>query len=154
MGVGKSTVGPLLAQALGLGAIDLDTQIVEHTGMTITALFAQRGEDGFRAVERTLIHDSCLREPHVLSLGGGALHTPGNLAQLRTAFDVVVLTASLPNIRARLSNTARSTRPLWSDVESLYWRRQPGYRAAGPNIDTDQLAPHQVVERILEVLAA
>ena len=58
MGSGKSTVGPLLARALGWDFYDLDDRIEEIIGMPIAAYFKQEGEPAFRAVEREALHES------------------------------------------------------------------------------------------------
>ena len=150
MGVGKSTIGPRLAAALGLPFADLDDTIVEVAGVSIPALFSTQGEAAFRALETDRIRAALAAPPHVLALGGGALHQPGNLALLRDAFDVIVLDVPLSAIAARLADT--TGRPLWTDdVPARFTARRPGYRAAGPNIDADA-PPDVVVARILEAL--
>lgn len=73
MAAGKSTVGRALAQHLHMPFVDTDTAIERATGASVAALFADRGEAGFRAVER----DVCLAElaapePRVIAFGGGA----------------------------------------------------------------------------------
>ena len=155
MGAGKSTVGPRLAARLGLPFLDLDAHLADTHACSPAALFAARGEAAFRELETAAIREIIARPaPAVLSLGGGALHTPGNLALLREAFDVVVLHAALETVRARLSSDpdAVAARPLWPELAARYAARLPGYRAAGPGIPTDHRTPEQVVDAIVAVL--
>ena len=75
MGAGKSVVGRLVAKRLKAPFIDTDALIEEREG-PIAAIFAARGELGFRALERDVVVqvlESALREPCVVALGGGAV---------------------------------------------------------------------------------
>lgn len=154
MGVGKSTAGPLLADLLSLPFADLDAMIEAQAGIPIRQIFREQGEAAFRALESDAIRAATQQPPMVLALGGGALHQPGNLALLRDAFDVVVLTASLETVRSRVSGDGAAQRPLWAELEQRFAARQPGYRAAGPNIATDGLSPGAVAARLASVLDA
>ncbi|MGW3172912.1 shikimate kinase, partial [Streptomyces sp. NPDC001153] len=73
MGVGKSTVGPLLAERLGLGYRDTDEDIVAHEGRTIAEIFVEEGEPVFRALEKRAVHAALTEHGGVLALGGGAI---------------------------------------------------------------------------------
>lgn len=154
MAVGKSTTGPLLARLLSLPFADLDAMIEAQASTPIRQIFRTQGEAAFRAMETDAIRAVAQQPPMVLSLGGGTLHQPGNLALLRDAFDVVVLTASLDTIRARVSPEAAAARPLWTALDDRYEERLPGYLAAGPNIITDGLSPEAVAAHVAAVLAA
>ena len=73
MGSGKTTVGALLANALELPFIDLDALIVEKEGMSISSIFAEKGEPYFRKIEHKLLLQSLTKNrPSVISTGGGA----------------------------------------------------------------------------------
>ncbi|MFT4978904.1 MAG: shikimate kinase [Myxococcota bacterium] len=153
MAVGKSTVGRLLAQQLSLPFIDLDSMIAQQASTSIPDIFATHGEAAFRALETQAIRDACFGPPSVLALGGGALHTPGNLALLRDAFDVLVLTAPLLLLQARLSATDPADRPLLPELEARYTARQPGYLAAGPSVSAVG-TPSEVAARLTQALLA
>ena len=72
MGVGKSTIGRKLATALDIPFRDADTEIEKAAGRSISDIFAERGEDEFRAGERRVIARMIEESPHVLATGGGA----------------------------------------------------------------------------------
>lgn len=72
-GSGKSTLGRLLAQALDLPFLDLDTEVVTQAGMSIPEIFAAEGEPGFRRREQAALEAACAGQPAVVALGGGAL---------------------------------------------------------------------------------
>ncbi|MES9525293.1 shikimate kinase [Streptomyces capoamus] len=73
MGVGKSTVGRLLAERLGVGFRDTDEDIVAAEGRTISEIFVDEGEAAFRAIEKRAVHTALPEHEGVLALGGGAI---------------------------------------------------------------------------------
>lgn len=73
MGSGKTTVGELLARFLGFGFVDVDTLIERSQGKSIATLFEQKGEDGFRAIEKAQVNALGNIRNHVISAGGGAI---------------------------------------------------------------------------------
>ena len=75
MGAGKSTVGKLVAELLGVDFTDADEQIVRVDGRTIPEIFDQDGAPAFREIERQVVLD-LLTRGGVVSLGGGAVMTP------------------------------------------------------------------------------
>ena len=82
MGVGKSTVGPLVAERLGLPFVDLDQEIERTANATVAALFARDGEPGFRVLETRVLEAVVAGPPAVVALGGGTLHArPENRAR-------------------------------------------------------------------------
>jgi shikimate kinase len=72
MGAGKTTVGRLLADALGWDFLDLDAHLEARAGATVPELFAQKGERHFRRVESSALANALSRQHTVLALGGGA----------------------------------------------------------------------------------
>lgn len=100
-GVGKSTVGRLLAGALGREFIDSDEEIVRRNGVEIAMIFEIEGEAGFREREAAVINLLTLRSPIVLATGGGAILREDSRRILRERGLVVYLRASLDMLEAR-----------------------------------------------------
>lgn len=71
MGAGKTTIGKTLARALNLSFVDLDLYIEQRYHKSVSALFAEKGEDGFREIERMMLHEVSAFENVVISTGGG-----------------------------------------------------------------------------------
>lgn len=76
-GSGKSTIGRRLAKALGLTMLDTDAAVEERAGRTIAEIFAAEGEPGFRRVEEEVVREALAGHDGIVSLGGGAVTTPG-----------------------------------------------------------------------------
>ena len=152
MGAGKSTVAPLVAGALGLGAVDLDDMVAARAGRSVSELFAAEGEDGFRAREASAVSALCMGPPVVLALGGGTLHAADNLTRLKARFRVFVLHAEWPELEARLRADEGATRPLLGRARSLYQARLAGYLQAGTVIDVTGRSPEAVASAILSHL--
>jgi len=76
-GSGKSTIGRRLAKAMGLSVLDTDAVIEELTGRSIAEIFTAEGESGFRQIEEQVIREALESHDGILSLGGGAVTTPG-----------------------------------------------------------------------------
>lgn len=118
MGTGKSTVGRALAARTGASFEDLDAAIEAEAGRTIAELFAEHGEDTFRALERTLLLDRLAAPPdlpRIIALGGGTLVSADNRRQALARAFVVTLSAEVDTIVARCAGSAR---PLLADARS------------------------------------
>ncbi len=76
-GSGKSTIGRRLAKSLGVSLLDTDTAIEQTTGRTIPEIFTNDGEQEFRRIEEEVVRDALVSHDGVLSLGGGAITSPG-----------------------------------------------------------------------------
>lgn len=117
MASGKSTVGPLVADALGHRFVDLDWLIEARVGQSVEALFATGGEAAFRAAEAEALAETARGEGVVVATGGGALVISANLAVARRAGVVVWLRVTPDTVLARLGSAAG--RPLLADDEGF-----------------------------------
>lgn len=152
MAAGKSTVGPLLADRLGYRFVDLDWLVEARTGQSVTELFAEGGEEAFRAAEAEALAETTRAEGLVVATGGGALVDPANLRSARAAGTVVWLRASVESTTARLGDATgrplladRAGRPLTGDalaerVRRLIAEREPFYAQADLVVDADGAA--------------
>ena len=151
-GSGKSTVGALLAERLRLPFFDVDAEIERMHGKLVREIFADDGEEAFRAIEKDATL-SLLVGDGVVSLGGGAPLTPAiaeALADVETvwlkvdahdAFKRVGLDDSRPllaggGIRATLIKMLRARTPVYAAVGRLH-------------VDTSGREPVEVVEEII-----
>jgi shikimate kinase len=155
-GSGKTTVGALVARALGREFIDIDRTVERAAGMTVQAIFARDGERAFRARERAAVeHALAAAKPAVISLGGGALEDDATFAGVRR-HTLVWLRATVPTLAARLSENG--DRPLLAGdplarLHALAAEREPRYRQAHLIVDAG-LAPKGVAAAVLEALRA
>ena len=129
-GAGKSKVGRLLAERLGVDHIDTDALVVEREGRSIADIFATDGEAAFRVMETEAVAEALTHEA-VVSLGGGAAATPAvrNLPSGRT---VVYIDAPHDELVRRTAS--KNHRPLLAQDPSgtlarLRTEREPHYRA-------------------------
>ena len=83
MGAGKTTIGKVLSKMVGLTFIDLDYYIEGRFRKTVSQLFAERGEEGFRTIEHNLLHEVAEFEDVLISTGGGTPCFFDNMAFMR-----------------------------------------------------------------------
>ena len=111
MGTGKTSTGRVLAQKLGAAFLDLDQEIEAEEGMSIPAIFAQKGEPYFRAAEHRMVERVADRQNAVISTGGGTVKDPANVALLRQSGVIVCLTADVDTILMRTASMACFEKP-------------------------------------------
>ncbi|MFF1450796.1 shikimate kinase [Streptomyces sp. NPDC058274] len=155
MGVGKSTVGALVAERLGRAYRDTDDDIVAEQGRTIADIFLDDGEPVFRAVEKQAVRRALAEHDGVLALGGGAILDDETRALL-SGHRVVYLSMDVEEAVQRTGlNVAR---PLLAVNPRRQWRelmeaRRPLYtEVADAVVATDGRTPEEVAQAILDAL--
>ncbi|GAC1569419.1 MAG: hypothetical protein NVS3B18_00200 [Candidatus Dormibacteria bacterium] len=150
MGTGKSTVGPLVAQRLGMGFADSDVEVERHAGTSVAGLVATGGETALREVERKVVAALLEADGLVLALGGGALLDEATRERTEARASVITLTCSVPELMSRLRGTGRpllDTGDRGAAVESLLTVRAPLY-ARYPGVDTTGRSPEAVAVHV------
>lgn len=118
MGAGKSTVARHLAQRLGRRAVDTDDEIVRWRNKPIPLIFAEEGESAFRSYESEVIRQLSEHTDLVLALGGGAVLSDDNVADLSLTGVLVELRATADTLAARLAHES-DERPLLAGNDDL-----------------------------------
>ncbi|MYY05306.1 MULTISPECIES: 3-dehydroquinate synthase [unclassified Streptomyces] len=155
MGVGKSTVGELLAARLGTGYRDTDADVVATAGKPIAEIFYDEGEDHFRALEREAVRAAVAEHAGVLSLGGGAVLDERTRALL-AGHPVVYLSMDVDEAVKRVGlNTARpllavNPRRQWRELMEA--RRHLYTEVARTVVATDERTPEEVAQAVLDAL--
>lgn len=114
MGSGKTTLGKAYARAMQLQFIDLDWYIEERFHKTVQELFEERKEDGFREIERNMLHEVAEFEDVIIACGGGTPCFFDNMEYMNGKGETVFLDAS-PEVLFRRLKIAKSKRPLLMD---------------------------------------
>ncbi|WP_329575369.1 shikimate kinase [Streptomyces sp. NBC_01361] len=155
MGVGKSTVGELLAEWLGCPYRDTDADIVAAQGRPIADIFVDEGEPQFRALERQAVREAVAGHTGVLALGGGAILDESTRALL-APLPVVYLSMDVEEAVKRTGlNTARpllavNPRRQWRELMEA--RRHLYTEVARVVVPTDDRTPEEVARAVLDAL--
>jgi shikimate kinase len=160
-GSGKSTIGRRLAKALGVDLLDTDVAIEEQTGRSIAEIFATDGEEEFRRIEQQVVCAALAGHDGVVSLGGGAVTSPG-VRQALAGHTVIYLEINASEGVRRTGGGA--VRPLlaggdeaekYAKFKALMANRIPLYRGVATfRVDTNRRNPGGVVRHILAQLEA
>lgn len=159
-GSGKSTVARRLAERLGWQAVDSDEVLERRAGKPIPRIFAEDGEDAFRALESAALADACREVRTVVATGGGVVTVEANWPVMRQDALVAHLGASSETLLRRLEDHARrdgqdvAARPLLAGAEpaaalrAMMVRRAADYARADIVLDTEGRTPEAVAELI------
>ncbi|MFD9725869.1 shikimate kinase [Streptomyces sp. NPDC059072] len=155
MGSGKSTVGGLLAERLGVPYRDTDADIVAAQGREISDIFVDEGEPYFRELEREAVAAALAGHTGVLALGGGAVLDEGTRALL-SGLPVVYLSMDVEEAVRRVGLGA--ARPLLAVNPRRQWRELMEARrhlyteVARVVVATDDRTPEEVAQAVLDAL--
>ncbi len=156
-GTGKSVVGELLAARLGVPCIGMDAEIIKKAGMSIPEIVEKYGWQKFRDIESEKARELSGFDNIVIDTGGGVIERPENIEVLKTNSCIFWLKASVDRIVSRIQGgterpalTAGKT--FTEEVIEVLEQRIPKYKnAAQYEINTDELTPEQVADRIIKI---
>ncbi|MFF5368207.1 shikimate kinase [Streptomyces sp. NPDC013187] len=155
MGVGKSTVGQLLAERLGLSYRDTDDDIVADQGRTVAEIFVDEGEPAFRAIEKAAVHRALAEHDGVLALGGGAIldaDTRALLAGQRVAYLSMDVEEAVKRTGLNAARPLLAVNPRKQWRELMEARRHLYEEVATAVVATDGRTPEEVTEAALDAL--
>ena len=156
MGAGKTSTARKLARLAGVTAIDMDTYIERRCDMKVKQIFAESGEEGFRAIETDVLRELATGDNQLVSCGGGVVLAPENRAILREHGYVVYLQVTATEAASRISDL--STRPLFGDLqqaERVIEGRLPLYEeVADVTVDTAGKGTGSIAREVFRLLKA
>ena len=145
----------LVAERLGLGSRDTDDDVEAAAGATVSDVFVEQGEEGFRALERAAVATALAEHDGILALGGGAVLDPGTRDLLRGR-TVVFLDVGIKDAASRIG--LNRDRPLLLGNPRAQWlrlmeARRPVYEeVATVRVDTDGRSAQEVADEVLQAL--
>ena len=154
MGAGKTTVGKALAQELGVPFYDLDWYITNRMRKTIAQIFEERGEEGFRQIERNMLHEVAEFEDVIISCGGGTPCFFDNIDYMNQQAPVVYLKAE-PEVLYKHLAMSKNDRPLLrgkSQEELITFiteqleKRSPYYTKAAYTLDVSLMDDYSKIK--------
>lgn len=160
MGAGKTTVGRQLAMALGLSFYDLDWYIEMRYHRTVAQLFSERGEEGFRELERNMLHEVAEFEDVVLSCGGGTPCYFDNMDYINAQAETIYLKAD-PEVLAMHLKMGKVERPLIKGktgeelvqyIRESLQKREPFYSKAKHMLDVNLLDNYEKIKITVQLL--
>lgn len=157
MGAGKSSVGKVLALRLDAEFVDVDERIEAVSGKSIGEIFASRGEEAFREMERAAVREAVSAPGRVIAAGGGAFVDEANRRALKAYAPVVFLDVTVASVLDRLSGDR--SRPLFAaeaeagKLRELMERRRPAYEEADFTVSTDARTVGEIADRIVSLLS-
>lgn len=157
---GKSTIGPILANVLGLEFFDLDREIETDEQLTVVEIFEKHGEQYFRNAESRILNKIAQKDKIVISLGGGTITNQRNLEMMQASGKIIYLKVSPGTLYKRLKH--KTDRPIFKDlvlgnhseedflkrIKELLEKRREVYERADIIIDTEITPLGQTVDRI------
>jgi shikimate kinase len=156
MGVGKTTVGRLLAETLDKPFFDTDDYVEAAAGRTVEDFFLKQEEPEFRQREADAVKDLLTKGAVVIALGGGALLNDDSRSMLRRLSVLVHLHLSWNDLRQRIPSLI-ATRPLMrgrtlAEIHQLYIDRQATYESASLRINVGRRSPAEAAAEVLRLI--
>jgi shikimate kinase len=157
-GTGKSTIAKILSARLKWSRFNLDEAIVQEMGMSIPQMVEKHGWEFFRDVEARIVEKASNKDKTIIDAGGGVVVRPKNIERLRQNGVIIWLKARPETIIRRIKvNTDRPSltgkKSFLEEVQEVLAERAPKYQAAAHvAIDTDNLSPQDVAEKIIDEL--
>ncbi|MBR5467500.1 MAG: shikimate kinase [Bacteroidaceae bacterium] len=160
MGAGKTTIGHALAKNLGVQFYDLDWYIEMRFHKTVAQIFEERGEEGFREIERNMLHEVAEFENVIISCGGGTPCFFDNIDYMNSLCDTIYLKASAEVLAAHLKMgkvvrpliLGKSEEELTDYIQGMLDQREPYYMKAKHIINVDLLNSREKVADSVRVL--
>ena len=157
MGVGKSAVGKVLAEKLGMSFVETDALIIEKAGKSIPDIFREDGEIAFREMEIAVIKDAAQGSGQVIACGGGVVLNTISISRLRETGVIILLTAT-PEAIIKRTTLNKESRPLLASaqdhaqrIKSLLKFRKPYYeRATDITVSTSRISVSAVADAIID----
>lgn len=157
MAVGKTTVSRELGRRTGRTVIDTDQWIEQQEGRKIARIFAEKGEDYFRDLEKNTLQKIAGEDGRIVSCGGGIIKSEENIRVMKKSGKVILLTAAPETIYSRVGED--KNRPLLEGhrspegIRQMMEQRQPLYdRAADGRVSTDDWDLDRICREILNFL--
>jgi shikimate kinase len=153
MAAGKTTVARALARRLDWQPVDIDELIEQRERLTVSEIFAKRGEAHFRALEREILIEQTGPRHLVVATGGGTFADPQNRAAINQDGVSVWLDVLLDRLIGRVPADGR--RPLAADragFERLYHQRRAAYEQAHVRLDAGRASVDALVEQLVDWL--
>lgn len=152
-GVGKSTIGELLAKELGREFFDMDKKIEQKSGKSASELVHEQGWEKFRELEHEVLLEITQLQNAVIGTGGGVLMYFDHAERLKASGTLILLTAEIKTLQERLKHQAERPSLTGSDVleelEQVWQERKDRYhQSADRIIDTEGKTPAQIVQEI------
>ena len=154
MGAGKTSTSRKLARMAGVASVDMDTYLVRREQKSVTQMFDEMGEEGFRALETEVLRELVQKEPMLISCGGGVVIREENRRILKEYGFTVYLQVTAHEAATRISDL--STRPLFGDLEhaqKVFDMRLPLYEeVADVSVDTAGRGSSSIAREVKHIL--
>lgn len=158
-GTGKSTVGTLLAERLGMRYVCMDSEITKKAKMSIPEIVEKYGWAKFRDLESELTKELTWQDGLVIDTGGGVIERQENVKDLQVNTLIFWLHASVDTIISRIHGDSSrpaltSGKTFLEEVSEVLAKREPIYKAAAHHeIDTNNTNPSLVADSIIKIWA-